>query len=80
MANRYVTRLIGIPPTCTKINLEEEFMQKNLGFKTLFFASRDGIHSAGYAFIEFFSEKDMKQFQMNYVATHHGDVLYNNRR
>jgi hypothetical protein len=76
MGKRYVTRLLGIPTTLTQPMLEQQFAKDGLSFKTLFFASQDSVHSAGFAFVEFESEKDMENFNTIYISNSHGDSIY----
>jgi hypothetical protein len=76
MGKRYVTRLLGIPTTTTQPMLEEEFHREGIVVKKLFFASKDSVHSAGFAFVEFESEKDMEKFNTVYISNSHGDSIY----
>jgi hypothetical protein len=76
MGKRYVARLMGIPTKTTQPMLEEEFTKEGLSFKKLFFASKDGVHSAGFAFVEFECEKDMEKFNTVYILNSHGDSIY----
>jgi hypothetical protein len=74
---RYIVRMFNIPDNMTQIEIEENFTDRNLTYKKIFFASTNGQYSAGFAFIEFDSREQLNLFKSCFINVN-DDIIYNN--
>lgn len=74
---RYIVRMLNIPDNLTQVKYEENLNNRNLTYKKIYFASRNGELSVGFAFIEFDTRDQMDMFK-TYFKNIGDDILYNN--
>ena len=76
MSNRHMIRLLGIPATYTKQQLEQDLKENNIEHDKNFFATTDGVCSTGFAFVEFFTQEQKEMFGKIYGLNQHRDAMY----
>lgn len=74
---RYVVRMLNIPDTLTQGEFESRFTLENMKYNKVYFASKNGKTSAGFAFIEFNSRDEMELFKIHFDNINE-DILYSN--
>lgn len=73
---RHSLRILNLPETLLKSQLSSLFTKKKLKYNKLYFATSDGFHSAGFAFIDFNCLEDMLIFQSEFTHIYE-DIVYN---
>ena len=77
MDERYIIRMLGIPPRKTKQELFCEFENICIGITNIFLAKINETINAEFAFIEFQSEI-MKEKFVNHFTKMQDDIIYKN--
>jgi hypothetical protein len=76
MSQRFVVRMMGLPATMTREQLQAEILTLNICPKMVYVATLpDGV-CAGFAFVEFACEESLNIIKSNYELSQNVDVMY----